>query len=123
MQRFDQLSERIQGNMRESAAITAEQLADANQVRQAVRDWFSAMLARHPFLALPTLLGPPPRFGERVPLIRLTAPANLAGLPALSLPVPGDPAGLPASLQLIGPAGGEEQLIALGRVIEAALAE
>src|SRR6266568_2411185 len=41
--------------------------------------------------------------------------------PALALPVPGGPAGLPASLQLIGPPGGEERLIALGRVIEAAL--
>ena len=55
----------------------------------------------------------------------LTMPANLAGLPALVLPipgpVPGGPAGLPASLQLIGPPGGEEQLIALGRVIETAL--
>ncbi|MGD0603896.1 MAG: amidase [Streptosporangiaceae bacterium] len=122
MPRFDQLSERIQGNMRESAAITADRLAEANQVRQAVRDWFSATLGRYPFVALPTLLGPPPRFGERMSLIQLTAPANLAGLPALSLPVPGGAAGLPASLQLIGPPGGEEQLIALGRVIEAALA-
>jgi Asp-tRNA(Asn)/Glu-tRNA(Gln) amidotransferase A subunit family amidase len=51
----------------------------------------------------------------------LTAPANLAGLPALSLPIPGGPAGLPASLQLIGPPGGEEQLIALGHIIEVAI--
>ena len=36
-------------------------------------------------------------------------------------PVRGGPAGPPASLQLIGPPGGEEQLIALGRVVEAAL--
>ena len=121
MQRFGQLSEHIQRKMSEAAAVSADQLADAHRGRQAVRDWFFAMLARHPFLALPTLLGPPPRFGERgMPLTRLTAPANLAGLPALSLPVPGGPAGLPASLQLIGPPGGEEQLIALGRVIEAA---
>ena len=44
-----------------------------------------------------------------------------SGLPALSLPVPGGPAGLPASLQLIGPPGGEDRLIALGRVIEGGL--
>ena len=80
------------------------------------------MLAHHPFLALPTLVGPPPLFGERgMSLTVLTVPANLAGLPALSLPVPGGPAGLPASLQLIGPPGGEEQLIGLGRIIEAAI--
>jgi amidase len=80
------------------------------------------MLARHPFLALPTLVGPPPLLDQRgMPLTVLTIPANLAGLPALALPVPGGPAGLPASLQLIGPPGGEEQLLALGRTIEAAL--
>jgi len=57
-----------------------------------------------------------------MPLTILTMPANLTGLPALALPVPGGPAGLSASLQLIGPPGGEEQLLALGRVIEAAVA-
>jgi amidase len=87
-----------------------------------VHDWFTASLDRHPFLAMPTLAGPPPLFGERGrPLTVLTMPANLAGLPALTLPVPGGPAGLPASLQLFGPPGAEEQLIALGRVVEAAL--
>jgi amidase len=88
-----------------------------------VRGWFASALDRHPFLALPTLAGLPPLLGERgVSLTVLTMPANLAGLPALTLPVPGGPAGLPVSLQLIGPPGGEERLIALGRVIEAALA-
>ena len=58
---------------------------------------------------------------RHTPLTVLTVPANLAGLPALSLPIPGGPAGLPASLQLIGPPGGEEQLIALGRTVEAAI--
>ena len=51
----------------------------------------------------------------------LTMPGHLA-LPARPGPTrPQPPAGLPASLQLIGPPGSEEQLIALGRVIEAAL--
>ena len=108
--------------MTEAAAITADQVEAAQRVRQEARDWFAAALDRHPVLALPTLTGAPPLLGERgMSLTVLTMPANLAGLPALSLPVPGGPAGLPASLQLIGPPGGEERLIALGRVIEAAL--
>jgi amidase len=122
MPRFGQLSRQLQRSMREAAAVTADQLADAHRARRVVREWFTAMLARHPFLVLPTLTGPPPRLGAPgIPFTRLTAPANLAGLPALSLPVPGGPAGLPASVQLIGPPGGEENLVALGRVIEAAL--
>ena len=119
---LDRLSPQTRRNMTESAAVTADERDAADQTRRELRDWFSTMLDRHPFLAMPTLAGPPPLFGERgMSLTVLTMPANLAGLPALALPVPGGPAGLPASLQLIGPSGGEEQLIALGRVIEATL--
>jgi len=119
--RLDQLTPGIKQNMEEAAGITAEAAADANRVRQDLRDWFSTALARHQVLALPALIGAPPLIGERMSTTILTVPANLAGLPALVLPVPGGPAGLLASLQLIGPPGGEEQLLALGRVIEAAL--
>jgi amidase len=119
---LDRLSPQMRRNMTESAAVTADQRDAASRTRQEVRAWFAAMLDRHPFLALPTLVGAPPLLGERrMSLTVLTMPANLAGLPALALPVPDGPAGLPASLQLIGPPGSEEQLIALGRVIEAAL--
>ena len=40
---------------------------------------------------------------------------DLAGAPALALPLPGG-----ASLQLVGPHGGEELLLAAGAVVEAA---
>src|SRR6266568_1136470 len=120
--RLDQLAPHNRRSMTEAAQITAEEAAEAARVRQELRDWFAAALDRHPVLALPTLVGAPPLLGERgMSLAVLTMPANLAGLPALALPVPRGPAGLPASLQLIGPPGGEERLIALGRVIEAAL--
>jgi len=128
MPQLDRLTPQIRRNLIVAAAVTEEDVAAARLVQQAVREWFSGMLAHHPFLALPTLIGAPPLLeapppGERrIPLTVLTVSANLAGLPALSLPVPGGAAGLPASLQLIGPPGGEEQLIALGRVIEAAIA-
>jgi amidase len=129
---IEELSSQIRVNMTEAAEITPDEAAAANEVRQQVRDWFSAQLERHPFLVMPTLIGPPAIVGQRSrSLTRLTAPANLTGLPALALPVPVPeeaiadgadwPAGLPASLQIIGPAGSEERLLALGGVIEAAL--
>jgi hypothetical protein len=50
----------------------------------------------------------------------LTAPVNLAGVPALSLPVPRD-GRLPASLQLLAPHDGEELLVDVGARIESSL--
>ena len=73
-------------------------------------------------LALPTLLGFPPTLDnarEMLQIRGLTSPVNLAGLPALALPVPSR-GPLPASVQLIGPAGSEERLLAAGAVLEAA---
>jgi amidase len=74
-------------------------------------------------LALPTLLGFPPTLENAQDIHRirgLTSPINAAGLPALALPVPsGGP--LPASVQLIGPGGSEEQLLAAGALVEQAV--
>jgi len=120
---LDRLTPSVRRNMNAGAACTDEQLASAHRLRDSVTAWFASRLADYPVLAMPTLVGAPPLLGERgMQLTLLTVPANVAGLPAISLPVPGGPAGLPASLQLIGPPQGEERLLALGRVIEAALA-
>ena len=78
---LDRLSPQMRRNMTEAAAITADQRDAASRTRGQVQDWFAAMLDRHPFLALPTLVGPPPLLGEqRIPLTVLTMPANLASL-------------------------------------------
>jgi aspartyl-tRNA(Asn)/glutamyl-tRNA(Gln) amidotransferase subunit A len=50
-----------------------------------------------------------------------TAPASIAGLPALAVPAGRDADGLPVSVQLVGPRGSEARLIALARRIEPAL--
>ncbi len=95
------LSSYNQRNLPEAAAVTAAQVAEANQTRAQVREWFAARQGRHPFLALPTLVGAPPLIGERgrMSFTLLTMPANLAGLPALALPVPGGrrPVRIPAA--------------------------
>ncbi|MFD8543079.1 amidase [Streptomyces sp. NPDC059649] len=50
--------------------------------------------------------------------VRLSAPANLTGLPSLSLPVGLDSAGLPIGMQLIGRALDEATLLRAGRAYE-----
>jgi amidase len=63
---------------------------------------------------------PPLAEAEQHDFPQFTAPVNLAGLPALALPVPSAHR-LPASIQLIGPASGEELLLATGALIESAV--
>jgi amidase len=120
---LDQLSRHVQRSMVAGAGYTDDDLSEAHRAKASLRDWFLTMFGHYPFLVLPTLVGAPPTSGGRgIPLTPLTIPANLAGLPALALPVPGGPGGFPASLQIIGPPDSEGDIIALGRLVEAALA-
>lgn len=72
-------------------------------------------------LAWPTLAGFPPLLEDFDAIDDLcrTMELNLAGVPALAQPV-ATPGPLPASLQLVGPLGGEERLVATGALVEAA---
>jgi amidase len=116
------LSEGNQRSMAAGAELDDAELAAARTRAGAVRGQLEGWLRRFPVLALPTLPTAPPPIGQRgAGLTTLTAPINVAGLPALALPVPVRN-GLPASLQLVGPRGGEELLIAAGRIVEAAAA-
>jgi mandelamide amidase len=54
-------------------------------------------------------------------LTRNAWPASVADLPSLSLPAPVD-GGLPVGLQVDGPSGTDERVLAIGLAIEAALA-
>ena len=50
-------------------------------------------------------------------LVRLTAPFNLTGLPALSVPF-GGAGGLPVGVQVVGPWMGEVRVLAVGQLLE-----
>jgi amidase len=114
-----QLSPSVQRNLERGARLTPADRLAAERTRAAVRGTFEALLADFPVLVLPTLLHQPPLLGEHgFSLTALTAPVNLAGLPALALPVPA-PDGMIASMQVIGAT--EERVLAFGRVIEAAI--
>ncbi|HEX4064036.1 MAG TPA: amidase [Streptosporangiaceae bacterium] len=117
----DRLCARNQRNMQIGAQIVPGEVTSARREQAALRELLDGALHRFPVLALPTLATPPPLLDERRTwLTALTGPINLAGLPALVLPVAAKGDGLPASLQLVGPSGGEETLIGVGRIMAAA---
>jgi amidase len=117
---LSQLSPSVRRNMERGARLSRADRADADETRDEVKTVFRSLLADFPVLVLPTLAAQPPLLGQRgFPLTLLTAPVNLAGLPALALPVPAK-GGVIASLQVIG--AGEETVLAFGRVVEAAVA-
>ena len=119
MQFLKQLSPHVRRNLERGARLGRADRAAAERARAAVRATLESLLADFPVLVLPTLAGMPPLLGERgFALTALTVPASLAGLPALSLPVPAADQVI-ASMQVIG--GSEEQVVAFGRVIEAAV--
>jgi amidase len=113
------VAERLEGGGRigpgERRRLQAARVAWTLQIGEA--------LAHAGLIVAPVLTGLPPLLAEasRMYQIRQAHPVNLAGLPALALPVP--TAGpLPAGLQLIGPAGSDELLLATGLILEAAAA-
>lgn len=79
------------------------------------------VLGRVGVVVAPILSDFPPLLEDasRMYSIRQAHPVNFAGVPALALPAPSTGA-LPASMQLIGPSGSEELLLATGLVLEAA---
>ena len=118
----DGVSDFSQQTLRHGRDTTELRLAQAMAARSAWRAEMTQALATVDILALPTLVRRPPLLTstDRYPLIALTAPVNVAGLPALSMPVPLAGSPVPASLQLVGPPDGEELLCATGRVVERA---
>ncbi len=104
------------------ATFSDEALETARRGQAGWTAMLAGLFTRIDFLVTPTLTIFPPTIddGADILVARCTIPVNLAGVPALSLPVP--TAGpLPASVQLIGPAGSEEELLAAGRWLEDAI--
>ena len=119
------LREHNRDNMASGADLDDADIADARAQQDAFQAQLATWLRRYPLLALPTIATPPPLLDDpRMRLTALTAPINLSGLPALALPtsISYPDTNIPVSLQLVGPHGSEELLIAAGYLIEQATA-
>jgi len=101
--------------------------------RRKVEQDLAAALEKVDAILAPASPIPAPRIGEsqlrvagerettvRAELLRMTRPANLTGLPAISIPCGFTSDGLPIGLQLIGQRWGEAQLLAIALAYEEA---
>ena len=91
-------------------------------VRDRIREDFDRAFEEVDALAYPVTPDTAFRVGEHItdPLALyacdiLTVSVNLAGVPGVSVPCGLDPQGLPVGLQLVGPRGGDRELLALAR--------
>jgi amidase len=109
--------------LRIGEGVPADALQRGLAESRAWRGEVDAMLGRVELLALPTMVRFPGEIGATGnELATLTQPVNASGHPAIALPIPAAGSRLPASIQLVGPHGSEDQLLAAGRVLEAAVA-
>lgn len=96
----------------------------ACRLRRSLSRELDELFSRYDLLLLPTmavaapLLGREKRGKENYQKDGFTVFANLAGLPAISVPWGFDEAGLPLGLQLAGPRGGDERVLALAERLQ-----
>lgn len=105
-------------------ALRATDLVGIEEARRAFAGALPDMFDAVDLIALPALPMPVPSLAELgaragdaqavFQTLRFTAPWNFSGSPTLSLPCGFDAAGLPIGFQLVGPALGEEALLAAG---------
>jgi amidase len=121
LDRYDDIDAGVARVIEMGRAITSEQVARARATQRVWQEELDAVFARCPTIAMPTLIGFPPRLDhhDALSLVVATGPGNLAGIPGLALPIPAL-GGLPASLQLVGPRHSEAALLAAGFLFEAA---
>jgi amidase len=118
----DGISDPVRALLESGAGVTADQLSAVRAYQLGWKALLARILGHVDVIALPTVpfFPPPLAEAEQHGFPQFAAPVNLAGLPAVALPVPSTHR-LPASLQLIGPANGEELLLATAALVESAV--
>ncbi len=116
----------VDARLQAAGKVTADDVAEAELVRQRFTDEVDALLGKFDALVLPAMPSVPPLIteaGDAPKTLRMTnlvRPFNLSGHPVLSLPLE-TAAGLPAGLQVVGLRGKDAQVCAVGAALEQAI--
>jgi aspartyl-tRNA(Asn)/glutamyl-tRNA(Gln) amidotransferase subunit A len=108
-------------NLEDGAAISAPEYIRARQEMDRVRAGMGAWFKDADLLITPAAPGVAFEFGpRRLVFLRNAAYWNVFGVPAISIPCGYTPAGLPVGLQIIGPAGKDDTVLALAEAYQKA---
>lgn len=129
----DRYTDEVRVLLEAGALVSAGDYLRAQRARVLMREAWVRMLAEVDVIAAPTvpvtavesgqeLVGWPDGTVETVAdcYVRLSSPANITGVPALTLPVGHDGSGLPVGMQLLGRPHGEAELLRVGHAYEQA---
>jgi amidase len=121
----------VANNVTAGLAVTIEELAAAEAARGRMWHEFRELLGRHHLLVTPCMAVPPFPVEQNYPAtvagramttyvdwIAPTFVLSLTGLPIASVPCGLDAAGLPVGLQIVGPPFGEDDVLALARLVQ-----
>ncbi len=130
----DKLKPDIVWNIERGHAVTGEELARANAIRNRMTESLVAFLDTYDVLLAPATIVPPFAVEDRtvtrcdgvefetyIDWMAIVFPATLTGAPALSLPCGFTDDGLPVGLQMIGRFRGEGPLLSHAAALEAEL--
>jgi aspartyl-tRNA(Asn)/glutamyl-tRNA(Gln) amidotransferase subunit A len=104
--------------------ISLRDYLDADAVRVAVHASFASVFLQADLLLTPVHATAPERIGERSEdfrnrVLTYTVPQDIAGLPACAVPAGFDDLGLPVGIQLTGPSGAEQTVLAAAEALHA----
>ncbi len=122
LERRELLGRDVAGRIDQGRTVGQASLDQAGSALASWRSELEEVLSEVGAIALPAMAIFPPRLdgADDAALTACTMPVNAAGTPAVVLPVPTS-GPMPASLQLVGPHGSEESLLALAGRVEAAV--
>ncbi|HEX3426896.1 MAG TPA: amidase family protein [Acidimicrobiales bacterium] len=119
-------SDEVAAQLAAAAQVSAADYLDAQRLRAVLARDLLGVFDTCDVLCQPTVLVSPPRRTEYdrylTVLSRPCVPWSLCGFPAVSLPCGRDALGFPVGLQIVGPPGSDEAVIAVAAAAEATVA-